>query len=161
MWDLKPQYSWKKTQGKSFWILALAVISWIGHHMHGQQKETWTSVIKLFSLIKNIFFWVRVHKQGRGRERERERERESQADSTLSVQSPVWGLNPRNCEVMTWAKTKSRRLNRLSHPGASQSLFIRFYFWANNMYTSEIKASDFYWELSIPTLTKWLRIKAS
>ena len=28
------------------------------------------------------------------------------------------GLNLQNQEIMTWAKTKSRELNHLSHPGA-------------------------------------------
>ena len=32
---------------------------------------------------------------------ERERERESQADSTLSEESPIGGLNPQNHEMMT------------------------------------------------------------
>ena len=51
------------------------------------------------------------------RERERERENESQVGSMLSVQSPTWGSNSRNHKIMTSAETKSRTLNRLSHPG--------------------------------------------
>uniref|UniRef100_A0ABI8A378 Uncharacterized protein n=1 Tax=Felis catus TaxID=9685 RepID=A0ABI8A378_FELCA len=43
---------------------------------------------------------------GRERERERERERVSQAGSTLSAQSPMWGLNPRT--VRSRPEPKSR-----------------------------------------------------
>ena len=61
-------------------------------------------------------FWERrrQHKPGRGREREGDRE--SQEGSVLLVQSPTWGLNLGNSEIMTWTETKSQMLNRLSHP---------------------------------------------
>ena len=58
------------------------------------------------------------------REREREGERESQAGSTLPAQSPMQPSNPQNCETTTWAKTKSRTPNQLSHPGAPFSNFL-------------------------------------
>ena len=50
---------------------------------------------------------------GRGRERGR-------IPSRLCTVSPEpdAGLEPTNREIMTWAETKSRTLNRLSHPGA-------------------------------------------
>ena len=52
----------------------------------------------------------------RGWGRERGRERESQAGSALPAQSPVRGSNSLNCEIMTWTKTESLKLNQLSHP---------------------------------------------
>ena len=36
----------------------------------------------------------------------------------LSAQSPMWGLNSTNREIVTWAEIKGRTLNPLSHPGA-------------------------------------------
>ena len=54
------------------------------------------------------------------REREREREREwasKQGRSRERIPSQHnTGLEPTNCEIMTWAETSSRPLNRLSHP---------------------------------------------
>ena len=35
----------------------------------------------------------------------------------LPAQSPMRGLNPRNCEIVTQAEIKSRLLHRLSLPG--------------------------------------------
>ena len=55
----------------------------------------------------------------------REKERGFQAGSVLSAQSPRRGLNPRRREIMTWAGTKSQRLNRLSHPGALVVPFLK------------------------------------
>ena len=46
-----------------------------------------------------------------------ERERESQADSALSGQNPMRGSILQTV-IMTWAKIKSTKLNRLRHPGA-------------------------------------------
>ena len=56
----------------------------------------------------------------RGRERRRER-----IPSRLCVVStePDGGLKPPNHEIMTWAKTKSWMLNRLSHPDAPYRLY--------------------------------------
>ena len=59
---------------------------------------------------------MEIAQVGKG-QKERERERESQAGSTPSVQSPMQVWNSQNCEIMTWAETKSRTLNWLSHPG--------------------------------------------
>ena len=72
----------------------------------------------------------------RERERERERasernrggakaegEKELQASSTLSAQSPMWGLNSQT-EIMTCTKIKSRALNRLSPPQAPQNIEV-------------------------------------
>ena len=50
---------------------------------------------------------------------EKEGDRESQAVSALSAVStePDAGLEVMNGETMIWAKTKSRLLNQLNHPG--------------------------------------------
>ena len=45
------------------------------------------------------------------------RERESHTGSTPISTEPDVGLEPRNHETMTWAKTRSRVFNRLGHPG--------------------------------------------
>ena len=50
-------------------------------------------------------------------EREGERENPKQALCAASAE-PNMGFNPQSHEIMTWAKTKSQMLNRLSHPGA-------------------------------------------
>lgn len=47
---------------------------------------------------------------GGGAEGERG-DRESEADSGLSVQKPQVGLNPKKCEITTWAK-QSQRLSQ-------------------------------------------------
>ena len=36
----------------------------------------------------------------------------------LPAQSPMQDSNSQNCEIMTWAETKSQMLNQMSHPGA-------------------------------------------
>ena len=67
--------------------------------------------------FKFIYFereCMHVHELGRGKERGRE----FQAGSTLSVRSPMQGLNLMKQEIMTWAEIKSQTLNQLSHPGA-------------------------------------------
>ena len=51
-------------------------------------------------------------------------QRESQAVSTLPAQSLTQGLEPKNCEIMTWAKIKSQTFNQLSHPWAPQNIFL-------------------------------------
>ena len=62
-----------------------------------------------------------MHRPGVGRGKERGSEK-SQADSTMSAQRHDVNseLEPRNHEIMTWAKIKSQMLNGLSHPGALQ-----------------------------------------
>ena len=82
-------------------------------------------------------FHIRFER-GRGRERERARERawagvgqrareRSQARSVLSAQTePHSTLDFTNHGIMTWAKIKSRTLNRLSHPGVpSVGIFFK------------------------------------
>ena len=82
-------------------------------------------------------------------EREREREREKACGrgrerilSRLCTVStvPNVGLKLRNREIMTWTRTRSWTLNRLSHPGALNPIFkekpeIHIFMW--NMITLE------------------------
>ena len=44
------------------------------------------------------------------------------------------GLNPRNSEIMTWAKIKSRMLNQLGHPCTPRVL----YFLTTNLISEKI-----------------------
>ena len=69
--------------------------------------------------LKWLFsFILRERESGR----EREGDRESQAGFMLSVQAePDMGLDPMNCEIMTWAEMEGLTLNWLSHPGAPES----------------------------------------
>ena len=65
----------------------------------------------------------REREYGRGRERERERETERKPSGLHAASTePEAGLEPTNCEIMTRGETKSRTLNRLSHPGAPGTL---------------------------------------
>ena len=68
------------------------------------------------------------------RERERERERKwarSRERGRERIPSRLWavsaepnmGLHLTNCEIMTWAKIKSRAFNHLCHPGATSLSF--------------------------------------
>ena len=84
-----------------------------------------------FFVCKFIYlFWERERerastrdcKQGWGRERGRERIPSSL--HTVSIEPDV-GLDPMNCEIMIWAKTKSQMLNWMSHPSAPERL--KFY----------------------------------
>ena len=70
----------------------------------------------LISFFKFIYlFWEKdsAREQGKDRERGREGKREFRAGCVLTV-----GLDSKNCEIVTWAETKSQKRNRLSHPGA-------------------------------------------
>ena len=84
-----------------------------------------------FFLIKFIF--KREREWGRGRERERERERESErAPNRLHTGSsePDVGLELMNHEILTWAETKSRPPNWLSHSGAPET---QVFYWTHCM----------------------------
>ena len=69
-------------------------------------------VLIYFLSLFILCVWERVHKQGRGRERGRENPKQALLGFHI-------GLEPMNCEIMTWTKTKSQMLNWLSHPGTS------------------------------------------
>ena len=74
-----------------------------------------------------------THEQGRGTEKGRGRI--PSGICTLSVESDI-GLDLTNCEIMTWAKIKSRTLNRLSYPGVPK-LFFLLLSRANHSYLSK------------------------
>ena len=46
-------------------------------------------------------------------------EREGEQATPVSAELDA-GLEPTNCEVMTWAEIKGQMLNQLSHPGTLQ-----------------------------------------
>ena len=72
-------------------------------------EHIWLSVI--FFFFKFIYlFWEK--ESGRGAE--------SENPSTV----PCVEFELTNCEVMTWAETKSQMFNQLSHPGAPLLLFL-------------------------------------
>ena len=63
---------------------------------------------------------------GRAEEGQRERGRERIPGRLCAVSAePNAGLELMNCEIMTWAETKSQMLNRLSHPGTPRIIFNR------------------------------------
>ena len=62
----------------------------------------------------------------RVREGQSKRETESQAGFAVSAWSSMRGPVSWDSEIMTWAETKSRTLNHLSHPGAPYFYFIFF-----------------------------------
>ena len=60
----------------------------------------------------------------RERERKRERERQRIPGRLLAVSTePDVSLDPTYCELMTQVVIESRRLNRLTHPGAPLLIF--------------------------------------
>ena len=52
----------------------------------------------------------------------RQREREISKQAPTARVEPDMGLDLTNCEIMTWAESKSHMLNRLSHQGAPRIL---------------------------------------
>ena len=81
-------------------------------------------------------FWERE----RAREeegRKRGEERASQAGSCAVSVEPNGGLELMNYDIMTWAETKSRTLNRLSHPGTPTSA-LSFFIFAEYFFKSQI-----------------------
>ena len=70
-----------------------------------QQIFTWVWGIVWIKLPFFKLFILKERERAWGRSR-REGERESQAGSVLSVQSPMWGLELTNHEIMTWAKNQ-------------------------------------------------------
>ena len=70
-----------------------------------------------FSFLNVYLFILLEHEQGRSRCGERIPRRLY----AVSVEPDV-GLDPMNCELMTWPEIKSWMLNRLSHPGTPNLL---------------------------------------
>ena len=79
-------------------------------------RITKTSLTSMIVFKKKVLFIYleREHKQGRGRERKGERE--YQVNSELISTEPDAGLDLTNCEIMTWAETKSRMLQSTEPP---------------------------------------------
>ena len=61
-----------------------------------------------------------MRERERTEEEQRERERRERIPSRLPMVSaePNVGLEPNNCEIMTWTEIKGWTRNQLSHPGA-------------------------------------------
>ena len=75
-----------------------------------------------FIFLMFIYFWETERERarvGKG-QREREGDTESEAGSSLWAVStePDAGLEPTECEILTWAEVM---LNWLSHPGTPQT----------------------------------------
>ena len=84
----------------------------------------------IYLLIKSLFFfWGRetVYEQGRRGQRERERERILSRPHAVGL-GPDMGLDPTNCETISWAEVKSLMLNQLRHPEAP-----KIYLYKNQM----------------------------
>ena len=74
-----------------------------------------------------LFIFERERKKANRGGAEREGDRIPSRLHAVSTE-PDAGLEFMNHEIMTWAKTKSRALNQLSHPGTSLSSFSVFLF---------------------------------
>ena len=92
------------------------IMTWdeVGHWTDWDTQMPWIDFLK-------FILRERAWKQGRGRERGRKR-----IPSRLHAVSaePNVGLDPMNCEIMTWAEIKSQTPNKLSHPGTLGHKFL-------------------------------------
>ena len=80
----------------------------------------------------NFILYLKFIYFERERERERHREGERFPSRFHTVGSePNMGLELMNHEIVTWAKIKSRTLNRLRHPGAPFFLWSLWIFSSN------------------------------
>ena len=86
-----------------------------------QSSHTYIRQTRFYFLHLFIYFEKREREQGRGRQRGKDRENPKQVLCTVTKEPDV-GLEPMNCEMMTWAKTKSLFLNKLNHPGDPDKL---------------------------------------
>ena len=84
------------------------------------------------SVSKSCFFVLFLFKIYLS-EREREREKtqaggraERETKRLLTEQTAQHGAQSQDPGIMTWAETKSRTLNQLSHPGIPKSFFYNF-----------------------------------
>ena len=85
--------------------------------------------LKLFFIVfLSYLFWGRETERERTQRRGREGERERIPSRLYAVSTESVSIQPepRNHEIMTWAKIKSQMPNRLSHPGTPDlNLFLR------------------------------------
>ena len=85
------------------------------------QQSVQGNVVFLF--FKAYLFWER--KTVWVGEGQKEREKDNSKQPPCS--QPDAGLDLTNCEILTWAKIKRRRLNRFSHTGAQCGLFQSYF----------------------------------
>ena len=114
--------------GKKSDLLCSVVTPRPHHHLYSmyQAKSSGIHSALMFLflfLFLSLFIW-RETETARVGQGQRKGERESQAGSVLLAQSSMWGSNPQNHKIMTWAKTKSRTLTRLSHQGSPALMFL-------------------------------------
>ena len=90
--------------------------SWSGPNSDHLNQDLWdkAQTLEVFKCLFTYFFERDKEQVGKGREREGDRE-----PSRLHAvgTEPKAGLELTNCDIMTWAETKSQTLNQLSHPG--------------------------------------------
>ena len=98
----------------------------------------WVPVIPIFLRLL-IYFEI-----GGGKDRERERQNPKQAQGCQS--RAQCGVQPINHEIMTWAKTKSRMLNQLSHHGTVDPFFFFNFFLPK--YLSFLQHTSFFFNKS-------------
>ena len=104
---------------KTFLCLKAIMLHWVLTQIkkfHIWTQPTFPDIIFHFFLIFLKFIYFEREKEresARAEEGQREKERESQAGSVPSA--PNAGLKLTNCEIVTWAESKSPTLNPLSH----------------------------------------------
>ena len=74
--------------------------------------------ILLFKCLFIYLFRESLHARAWAGEGQREWERGNHKQATHCQQSPDMGLDLMKCEIMTWAKIKSRTLNQPTYPGS-------------------------------------------
>ena len=80
--------------------------------------------MRFFKKILFIYFFKKwcVYVQGK-----QQKGRETKGESLSTEHRARLGAQSQDPKIMTWAKTKSRRLNQLNHPGApGDEIFNKF-----------------------------------
>ena len=116
------------------WLLPVPSRTW---ELRCREQEG----ILLLLLMFIYLFWEKkkeiawVGEKGQGRERER-------IPGRLHAQPGAWcGAESHDPGIMTWAKIKSPKLNRLSHPGTPQSPFLVYvplWWWFHNKFHNKL-----------------------
>ena len=85
------------------------------------EDVTWVKDIRRRCFLKMFIYLFQERERERGNMHRKGRERERIPTRVHAVSAePDVGLNPTNCEIMTWVKIKSWEFNKLSHPGSSK-----------------------------------------
>ena len=71
-----------------------------------------------------MFIWFWERETSWAEEEQREKEAENLKQAPPCQHQAVEGLEPKNCEIMTWAEIKSPMLNWLTHPGGFKWAFF-------------------------------------